>query len=646
MALPTAKELREAVKEGKARVVKKPTVEELYEAVKSGKAKVVKEAKEEPDDTGYWGGLARQVARGATFGVSPYIEAGARSLVGPESYSEELEEVTKGMGEFEEQYPKAAIAADIGGSIATGAGLARLGVKAAPAIGRAVMGAGEAALEEARQPGATMGDVATTGAVGGALGALPGSMVAGGLVGAGVGALSDDRSDMLKGAALGAGVTKVAPFLKRNLSKSLKLQKLANEKAVASLGGSVSKMTPQELQGVGEKLFKRGVVKPNKSRAKMLEDLVGQTYVPKNEELMEMVDFSDFMEDGLIGKLSKEVDGIIKKTDSQYLKDYGERYMVKAVDMAENLKTDVLIDETLLPGEKRQYEKIIDGFFSGKEDMNVQQLHALKKKLGKRLSAKNFESETPGKQKVLSDIYIEIKDKIEQSLDDMGQKIGYSPDEGEVNVGQVIKALNQENRRLIQASELAQGGYAKDVAESPLAISMLGGGGLGGAVGAGLGVPTVPSIVAGMTLGAYSKRYGKQVAAAMLNSYKIPRDTRNIIKAADVVQAKIASFAAPEVAKGLEDAIISQNPARIRKAFSEASQLMPELFETTPMKGMDESFDSYFDGKLHSQADVLKYTKMMERFASDGVISQEGMINAIDKIYKSGEVTPLSIEQG
>lgn len=139
--------------------------------------------------------IARAAAQGLTFGFADELEAGLRSLAGPESYEEELEEVRGEVKRFREEAPLAAFATEVVGSLPTallgGLGVARaagqlagraptvarvlqrpVGAAAAEGVlGGAVYGAG--AAEEDRLAGAQTGAALGGLLGGGAAAALP-----------------------------------------------------------------------------------------------------------------------------------------------------------------------------------------------------------------------------------------------------------------------------------------------------------------------------------------------------------------------------------------------------------------------------------------------------------------------------------------
>ena len=78
-------------------------------------------------------GMARAVLQGLSFGTADEAEAALRSLMGDETYSENLSDIRSEIKDFAEKNPKTALGLELAGSLPTalagGAGLARLGVK-------------------------------------------------------------------------------------------------------------------------------------------------------------------------------------------------------------------------------------------------------------------------------------------------------------------------------------------------------------------------------------------------------------------------------------------------------------------------------------------------------------------------------------
>lgn len=132
---------------------------------------------------------ARAGAQGLTFGFGDEAEALASSLVTKKPYQEELARIRGEMGEFREAYPKTALAAEVAGGLATGAGMAGVaarGVKNASAVARALAksataqgalsGAGSAeGGVQSRLAGAGVGGV-LGGVTGGVLGKVGGKV--------------------------------------------------------------------------------------------------------------------------------------------------------------------------------------------------------------------------------------------------------------------------------------------------------------------------------------------------------------------------------------------------------------------------------------------------------------------------------------
>lgn len=114
------------------------------------------------------GGLVRSVARGATLGISPRIEAAVRGVP--------LEQVREEMGEYSAARPKTALAGElVGGALTGGAGLLRsAGATGARAILPRLLGTavGQGAVSGAAESTGGVGEMAKGAAIGGAIGGV------------------------------------------------------------------------------------------------------------------------------------------------------------------------------------------------------------------------------------------------------------------------------------------------------------------------------------------------------------------------------------------------------------------------------------------------------------------------------------------
>lgn len=83
-------------------------------------------------------GMARAVLQGLSFGTADEAEAALRTLMGDETYADNLSDIRSEIKDFAEKNPKTALGLELAGSLPTaiagGAGLARLGVKGAATI--------------------------------------------------------------------------------------------------------------------------------------------------------------------------------------------------------------------------------------------------------------------------------------------------------------------------------------------------------------------------------------------------------------------------------------------------------------------------------------------------------------------------------
>lgn len=231
-----------------------PTVEQLQSALinahKAGDTVAAKKLADaitqlmqakskEPDDVTV-GESARDVARalaqGVSFGTAEELEAAARSLVGPETYEEEVSKIRGEIGAFRERNPLAAYGLEIAGSIPSGLGVARAvstGLTKAPKIA--------SLLAEGAVTGGLYGAGSTAGGV---EERLKGAAIGGLLGGAGT-------------AAIGTALPKV----------SAAAQRLIDEGVPLTLGQSMGGL-PRAAEGFMELLpFARSVIEGAKQEA-------------------------------------------------------------------------------------------------------------------------------------------------------------------------------------------------------------------------------------------------------------------------------------------------------------------------------------------------------------------------------------------
>lgn len=178
--------------------------------------------------------VAREaVGQGLGFGFGDEAEALVTSLLpGRKSYSEELQRIRSEMGEFEEAYPKTALAAQVAGGLASGAGLARgalAGVKGASA-------AAQALTKSAALQGALGGAGASEEGLGSRLvGAGTGAVIGGALGRAGGLVAEKGARALSRGAAQeSAGVAAIREALEAQKMTPSALRKKAAEMSAAA----------------------------------------------------------------------------------------------------------------------------------------------------------------------------------------------------------------------------------------------------------------------------------------------------------------------------------------------------------------------------------------------------------------------------
>jgi len=137
-------------------------------------------------------GLGRSVAQGATFGFGEELEALPYLLPGGETREQAIKRIRGEMSQYREEYPKTAIAAEIGGGLLTG------GVGGARAAGSAGLRAAAGRLAASNVAQGVLGGV---GAAEGGFG----ERVTGGLVGGAVGGIVPGVVSRIPGAKAVAG---------------------------------------------------------------------------------------------------------------------------------------------------------------------------------------------------------------------------------------------------------------------------------------------------------------------------------------------------------------------------------------------------------------------------------------------------------
>lgn len=177
----------------------------------------------EAEQPGFYSGLGRAALQGLTFGFGDEIEARLASLVGPESYKEELNRVRGEIDRFREANPGWAIGAEIAGSLPTlftPAGAIARGTSLAVRAGR---GTAAAAKANRGKAGLVAGAPKKTEFHRkAARGALTGAAV-GGLadVGHGEGSLGDRVKSAGDGLVFGALAGVATPWVGRQITQSL-----------------------------------------------------------------------------------------------------------------------------------------------------------------------------------------------------------------------------------------------------------------------------------------------------------------------------------------------------------------------------------------------------------------------------------------
>ena len=268
-------------------------------------------------------GMARAVLQGLSFGTADEAEAALRTLMGDETYADNLSDIRSEIKDFAEKNPKTALGLELAGSLPTaiagGAGLARLGVKGAAKIA-GLEGAAYAA-------GSAEGDAvdrAKAAAVGGVVSAGTGKLADAILPRA-----SDAAKSLLKsGARLTPGQT-VGGSIKKLEEAATSIPVVGNiiesaqdlavkdfnrgalNKALVTLGKTV----PKRLEGNDAFEFARNEI--DKAYADIIPKLKISNLSDFQASLVRIIednaDLPDSMNKQLIAKIDKSIGNRIKK---------------------------------------------------------------------------------------------------------------------------------------------------------------------------------------------------------------------------------------------------------------------------------------------------------------------------------------------
>ena len=663
-------------------------------------------------------GMARAGAAGASFGLSPHVEALVRST-GSETWEEARAKIDREMDAFRKDSPVLSYGSDIAGSVATGTALRKLVPAATQLIGRTVLGGTESGLRTAADPEAGPLDIAASTAFGGGLSAMTHNMGWRSLLttgtGAGIGAATADSGERgmgaLKGGATGLAVAKLGGPVLKHFKSALKLQENAAKVAIKALGGDAADFIDykKSLQ-IGDTLLRRGIVRAGSTKKKMMRELIGAERVSLHSDAAEVLDPGDYAKGGLIKRMSDQVNTMISKVDKQFkpsiaaqdivddadqeiskLMQSGEEYFPMArgktimrhirealqrkgtISKLHPSETDAFLEEVaqleqqhggVFPPEiKREMADMAKVLFGGKNinsesmmaipdkqfvdkirgmamvdeglggSFTLEGLNNFKKSLGKTLSDKNFENEAaknPMKAQALTMLYRSLKGRIEDVAESA------SP-----GLGNRIKALNMQNKYLIDATDIVKKGLAKDVSTSvvsmPERITPF-------SVAAATGLLTKdPATAVAAGIGAWGvigtfKKYGPGVVAEALTPYKIPRTLDAILGNKEYVIAKVVAGLAPEM---IEPAVkeleaVLDDPDKAREMIPKFMALHPDLFITS-------AYGSEFEGHLSDPVDRNKFNNdiMLDRN-----LSTMDKTKYIDDMNRLGKLPMQSKEPG
>jgi hypothetical protein len=566
-------------------------------------------------------GVAREAAAGLTWGVSPYIEAGARAITSDDTYGQSLDMVQREREAFEAANPEVAIASNIGGSLLTG-GVLKGGLKAMGAAGKVAkavdtlspkkalaiksgLSGASSMLESAGREESTGADVALSGVIGTALGATPfggGSshkkdMVAAAL-GASYGATQDDES-WVRGAVLGAGLGVAGKrwlgAAKRTANKIIGTQKMANNFATKALGATVASATKYDLgrmQTIGQEMNKQGLASGSLTKKSIVKKLMGDIEVPKGyKDEASIASFLDSLSEedvkgGAVKELVYLTDQFIDEVEKTLAANKTKVNSMFRREIYNGVQKEMLQEIGGSSGiyDVKQAKRVMDEVEALliKHRLSIKDLQEAKRYTSRMLKVTDFNAKGDGenmaaKKEALVRLNLFLKKKIEEFADSA------SP-----GMGEVLQRINQRTGHLFEAGKIAAKERAMQTSNPISGFE----GGMFGATAIASSMTSNPlPIVAGMSYIALSRLFKSQGAGAMadiLNSYRIPRSSTEILSNKSLVMAKLMVSGAPKIAEAVNN---TQEAEEMSALMGQVVKMMPKLFSPAPA-------NSEFDGKV------------------------------------------------
>jgi len=430
------------------------------------------------------------------FGYTPQVVGAAKSVFGPQTYTEARDQYSKELAELSQENPKAALAGTLagalGGTVATGGVLGALGLGARAAAGAGRAAKGVQALKGAAQAGAGYGAIQNPGDTEGEIEPL-------------------QLLDRARGAAVGAGLGAGGQVVGAGLQKGAQgLSRLSDRAAFKSLGPYAREAMKAhgkgDIEKIGAMAKKQGVVGGSPKSYGKMEKLAKSQIDKKGKEL---------------GSLYDE----LAEAEQKLLKAPVVAGQKASAGIDTNLIANELKDELLptlqgVPGASKVAEKWVNmaDEIAGQR-LSFKDAQNLKKRIGDRINWDRLPgADIPDEEQFLRALYRKISQSTEDSAEAIAKLTG-----GESKLNQLVN-LRDEYSKLKTIGNIVGKRESKEFANRLISPSDYGMGALGAGIGYAQG-GNMEAMALGGIMGLANRgarRYGNQLTSSFANQMSRP----------------------------------------------------------------------------------------------------------------------------
>lgn len=431
---------------------------------------------------------------------NPYSEVGSG-----EGFRKKIEEIRQIREAFAKENPKAAFALDMSGTVLGG-------ILTGSLVGSVTKGAAKKILGSAAKD-ATKKAVLNPSIMKGA--AKLAKLV-------GLGSASEaireysrtgktehlDRAALLGGvgAGLGLGVGKVA---EKAFGTPL-------EKAFRSLGGGkvALKKAEGKIDEIGNDLLEQGIVHPAATKKSMLSKVNERisTYSKRINDMLERIDKK------VADNPSDYFTKMFRASDDDLMDEFVDEF------------DDLVISRGMPKDDAKSALRAIKKYLSGGREHTLEQLHTLKKKVGKDLADRTWETPELGPaEEGLKKLYLKLKNKIEESVEYFGEV------NGQPGIGHGVRETNRKMGSMLEAKNILTKSIPEETEKAFLSggdlfatsVGATAGGAVGGPAGVGTGIVGTLGVKKfiekkGLQTGAYlGEKLGEAGLAGLKNTTRV-----------------------------------------------------------------------------------------------------------------------------